>query len=155
MNSMDEKKIKLLIKRYEDVYLFATKRISTMISEYVLEDDMSIEQYALLRKLYFSESLRSSELADIFYVNKSAITVKVEKLVKRGLVKRNRDPNDRRNVYLSLTEEGVKLYEQLENKIEQFVGNYLSDLTHEELESFLDLYEKITKIIEKRKEKEE
>ncbi|MDQ0176954.1 MarR family winged helix-turn-helix transcriptional regulator [Bacillus chungangensis] len=151
---MDEKKIKLLIKRYEDVYLFATKRISTMISEYVLED-MSIEQYALLRKLFFSKSLRSSELADIFYVNKSAITVKVEKLVKRGLVKRNRDPNDRRNVYLSLTEEGVKLYEQLERKIEQFVGNYLSDLTHEELESFLDLYEKITKIIEKRKEKEE
>lgn len=148
---MDKHKIKLLIKRYEDVYLFATKRISSIMSDQVL-DNLSLEQFSILRNLYNEELLRASELADALGVNKSAITVKLEKLEKKGLIYRERDKEDRRNVYLYLSEKGKKVYEEVETKIESFVSKYLNELDHEDLEAFINLYEKIVTIIQKHKE---
>jgi len=142
-------KLQQLIKRYEDVYLFATKKISSLISEQVLED-LSLEQFSILRQLYLKEELRSSELAEFFGVNKSAITTKVERLVQRGFVERRRDEKDRRNVFLSLTHSGKALYINVQLQIEEFIFDYLKELTEEELETFVNLYEKISKIIEKK-----
>ncbi|MED3655314.1 hypothetical protein B5V89_16110 [Heyndrickxia sporothermodurans] len=148
---MENDKIKLLIKRYEDVYLFATKRISSIMSEQVL-DGFSIEQFAILRKLYNRKYIRASELAEELCVNKSAITVKIEKLEAKGFILRQRDKDDRRNIYLSLTEKGQIIYEQGEAKIESFVSKYLEKLDPKDFEAFIDLYEKILSIIQDHKE---
>ncbi|MGV3463887.1 MAG: MarR family winged helix-turn-helix transcriptional regulator [Heyndrickxia sp.] len=148
---MEREKIKLLIKRYEDVYLFATKRISSLISEMVLED-LSIEQYSMLRIIYNQGPLRAAELTEQLCVHKSAITAKVDKLENKGFITRERDQSDRRNVYITATEEGRKLCEEVELKIEKFVEHYLEELGTEDLELFINLYEKITNIIQRSKE---
>ncbi|MBS4172318.1 MarR family transcriptional regulator [Bacillus sp. FJAT-49736] len=148
---MEREKIKLLIKRYEDVYLFATKRISSLISENVL-DDLSLEQFSMLRKVHFEGPIRASELTEILNVNKSAIAVKVDKLESKGLISRERDQNDRRNVYITATEQGKQVCEEVEFKIEKFVSHYLKELDPEDLEQFINLYEKITYIIQNSKE---
>jgi MarR family transcriptional regulator, organic hydroperoxide resistance regulator len=148
---MDQQKIKLLIKRYEDVYLFASKRISTLISDHVL-DDLSLEQYSMLRIIKFQGPLRASELTEQLCVNKSAITAKVDKLENKGLITRERDVSDRRNIFLNTTDEGIKVCKEVESKIEKEVGKYLEELSHEDLEKFLDLYEKISSIIQKSKD---
>lgn len=121
------------------------------MSDQVL-DNLSLEQFSILRNLYNEELLRASELADALGVNKSAITVKLEKLEKKGLIYRERDKEDRRNVYLYLSEKGKKVYEEVETKIESFVSKYLNELDHEDLEAFINLYEKIVTIIQKHKE---
>lgn len=150
---MEREKIKLLIKRYEDVYLFATKRISSLISENVLKD-LSLEQYSMLRIIYFQGPLRSAELTEQLNVNKSAITSKVDKLESKGLITRERDQSDRRNVYITATEAGKKVCDEVELKIEKFVGHYLEELDPNDLEQFINLYEKISTIIQKSKEGE-
>jgi MarR family transcriptional regulator, organic hydroperoxide resistance regulator len=143
---LDKQKVKLLIERYEDVYLFATKSISSIISEQVLED-LSLEQYSMLRRIHKDGPVRASELVDKLGVNKSAITAKVEKLVNKDLIIRDRDDKDRRNVYLTTTSEGKFVYEKVEGRIEAFVEEYLAELSHEDLEIFVNLYEKILFII--------
>ncbi|WP_158175580.1 MarR family winged helix-turn-helix transcriptional regulator [Heyndrickxia camelliae] len=150
---MERDKIKTLIKRYEDVYLFATKRISSLISDMVLED-LSIEQYSMLRIIYHQGPLRAAELTEQLCVHKSAITAKVDKLESKGFISRERDQSDRRNVYITVTEEGKKICEKVELKIEKFVEQYLEELDTEDLELFINLYEKITNIIQKSKEVE-
>jgi MarR family 2-MHQ and catechol resistance regulon transcriptional repressor len=147
---LDKQKVKLLIERYEDVYLFATKSISSIISEQVLED-LSLEQYSMLRRIHIDGPVRASELVDKLGVNKSAITIKVEKLVNKGLISRERDERDRRNVYLTSTSEGKCVYEKVEGRIEAFVEEYLVELSPEDLEIFVNLYEKILFIIKNHK----
>ncbi|PLR81406.1 MarR family transcriptional regulator [Bacillus canaveralius] len=147
---MDKQSLEILIKRYEDVYLFATKSISALISEQVLEE-LSLEQFAVLRNLHLKGTLKSSELAEYCGVNKSAMTAKIDRLEARQLVERIRDEEDRRNVYINITDEGRKIYLKGEEKIENFVASYLQELTHEELDSFITIYEKINTIIEKRR----
>lgn len=146
--NLDKNKVKLLIKRYEDVYLFATKRISSIMSDQVF-NDLSLEQFAILRILYHRDSMRASELAEILGVNKSAITVKVEKLEKKRLITRERDQEDRRNIHLHLSEKGQRVYKDGETKIENFVSSYLNELDPRDFELFINLYEKILTIIQK------
>jgi DNA-binding MarR family transcriptional regulator len=143
----------LLIKRYTDVYLFATKRIDNLIKDRLLED-LSLEQFSVLRHIYLNKSIRSSELAELCCVNKSAISLKVDKLFNKNLIVKHRDSFDRRNVDLSLSEEGKSIYLQVEKEIEQFVEPLLNELTSEELNSFLNVYEKISQIIQRKKREE-
>ena len=54
--------------------------------------------------------LRMIEIAGILSVAKSAVTKTVDHLEKRGLLVRERDPQDRRTVYATLTCEGAKVF---------------------------------------------
>jgi DNA-binding MarR family transcriptional regulator len=105
----------------------------------------------MLRRIHIDGPVRASELVDKLGVNKSAITIKVEKLVNKGLISRERDERDRRNVYLTSTSEGKCVYEKVEGRIEAFVEEYLVELSPEDLEIFVNLYEKILFIIKNHK----
>lgn len=144
---MDKKRVEVILDRYMDIFLHGKKSISTQMSEHLMED-LSLEQFSLVRMLYERGEVRSSELAEQLFVHKSAITVKVEKLVKKGLVERERDTEDRRSVYLRLSEKGIKLYEELSGKINQFVEAVVRDIPESEMEIFLNVYEKLADYIE-------
>ncbi|MFS0612895.1 MarR family transcriptional regulator [Lederbergia ruris] len=151
---MKKERIQLIFDRYMDIFIHGAKSVSTQMSSHLMED-LSLEQFLLLRLLYAKGPIRASEIAEQLLVHKSAITVRVEKLVKKGLIERQRDENDRRNVYLRLTENGRSLYESLEKNINQFVEAIVSDIPEKEMEVFLNVYEKIADYIENYREGKE
>lgn len=151
---MKKERIQLIFDRYMDIFIHGAKSVSTQMSSHLMED-LSLEQFLLLRLLYSKGPIRASEIAEQLLVHKSAITVRVEKLVKKGLIERQRDENDRRNVYLRLTENGRSLYESLEKNINQFVEAIVSDIPEKEMEVFLNVYEKIADYIENYREGKE
>jgi DNA-binding MarR family transcriptional regulator len=55
-----------------------------------------------------------NELAEILNLDNSTMSRTVNNLVTAGLVKRDIDPKDRRYVTISLTENGVKIFEGIE-----------------------------------------
>ncbi|MBS4208722.1 MarR family transcriptional regulator [Bacillus sp. FJAT-50079] len=144
---MDEKKIQYIFDKYMSIFLHGRRSISSLMSEQLMEE-LSLEQFSLVRMLYLQGPIRSSELAEKQLVHKSAISARVEKLVKKGLVERERDEEDRRNVFLTLTKEGRMVYEELEKNINRFVESILHDISEAEMESFLNVYEKIATYIE-------
>ncbi|MBS4202243.1 MarR family transcriptional regulator [Bacillus sp. FJAT-49732] len=151
---MNKEKIQLIFDRYMDIFMFGSKSISSLMSSQLMEE-LSIEQFSLVRLLYMKGPIRASELAEKQLVHKSAITVRVDKLVKKGIVERQRDENDRRNVYLRLTKEGTEYYEHLANKINDFVESIVRKIPEDEMESFLNVYMKIADYIENYKGGEE
>lgn len=145
---MEKEKLKALIKRYEDVHIFALRQVSSIVAE-KLPENMTMEQYNVLRSLKQRGKCRSSELADICGVNRSAITAMVDRLVAKDYVKRVQDEQDRRSIWLTTTSKGDEVYEQGEGAIEQMVASYLQELDDEEVEKFIHTYEKITTIIKR------
>lgn len=129
------------------IMLHGRQGMSTLVSEQLL-NEMSLEQFTLVRQVYRMEPVRASELADQLLVHRSAVTVRVEKLVKKGLLERKRDSEDRRNVFLQLSPEGRMMYETLESKINEFVESIIEDIPQKEMENFLDVFEKIATYIE-------
>ena len=70
--------------------------------------DVSGMQYGILRTLAH-QSYTLSELSRRFVVDPSTMVPVIDALERKGLVTRGRDPNDRRRIPLSLTDEGTKL----------------------------------------------
>jgi len=88
-----------------------------------------------------------SALADCMHVSRPNISRVVDELVQNGLVNRKRDPDDRRNIQLSLTDTGKKLIKDLNKKHVRILADQFSILSNEELRILFSALESIKKVI--------
>ncbi len=78
-----------------------------------LNMDLTLPQLKITMLLYWRNRMRMSDLAEILQKKISTATGVVDRLVEHGLVQREEDPEDRRVVMVSLTQEGRELCESL------------------------------------------
>ena len=102
------------------------------------------------REMYILEHIREenpwrfNDFAANYHIKPSTLTGIVERLEKKDLLRRDRDPNDRKAVYLKTTPPGRKMIEQHVAEDKAFFSSFLSPLTPEEQEQFLTLVIKLT-----------
>jgi DNA-binding MarR family transcriptional regulator len=98
--------------------------------------DITVSQFHILRRIrQGADSV--SKLADDKRTSRPAVSRVVDVLVKKGLVARTQNPADRRNVQLSLTDDGKILMENLFNNTRQWMAEKLIVLTDDELAAIL------------------
>ena len=152
--NLEKTTIQELIDRYVSVSFKVHKKAEALIKGQI-GDDLTNDQHYILRYISQSKECTSSELADAFEVNKSAITAIINRMTERGLIERTRDQSDRRVVYLTLTEEGHTLYQSCQEKIEQLVQSIITKFEEQEIKNFIETYEKLAFILENKKEEME
>lgn len=148
---MDNEKIQDLINRYIRVSFSVTKKAEGLIKDQI-GDDLTYDQHYTLRYIKQKNNCTSSELAEVFAVNKSAITAIITRLVDKGLIERTRDVNDRRVVYLTLTENGNALFNQCELRIHDLVEGFITKFKDDEINNFIETYEKLEQLLNDIKE---
>jgi DNA-binding MarR family transcriptional regulator len=97
------------------VMMMTIGKISRQVMEQRLaESGMEISglQCGILHYLSHEGDHTLSELSKKFILDPSTLVPVVDSLARKGLVKRGRDPNDRRRIPLSITGEGADLIEQ-------------------------------------------
>ncbi|WP_172194397.1 MarR family winged helix-turn-helix transcriptional regulator [Saccharibacillus qingshengii] len=137
---------KKLINRFLESWL-AIEREMGLVVRRQMQEDLTNDQYYLLQHIMQCGPRTSSELAETFKVVKSSITAIVTRLVDRGLIERTRSEEDRREVYLSLTEHGQRIAEQVERRISESVGGYLSHFEQKEIEMVMSAFEKLARLV--------
>ena len=95
--------------------------------------------------LYRTTNLTMGELSKSIAAPMSSTTRMVNWLVDNGYAARLSDPDDRRIVRVTLTEEGRKLYEYIEDHIVQRVRETLQMLTQEEQSVVLAVFDKLAR----------
>lgn len=149
---MREKHIAELVDRYISVSFSVTKKAEALIKEQIGNDgDLTNDQHYTLRYMHRAGSCTSSELAEVFEVKKSAITAIINRMWEKGLIQRTRDENDRRVVYLTLTDKGKELYLKTEERITRLVESFITSFDQQEIEQFIKTYEKLNEILIKSK----
>ncbi|NNU95814.1 MarR family winged helix-turn-helix transcriptional regulator [Anoxybacillus sp. EFIL] len=146
-----ERSIQQFIERYLSVSFLVNKRGAALMKCEL--DDITHDQYYVLRYIYKRGMCTSTELADVFAVNKSAITAMTNRLVEKGMIARGKDEDDRRIIALSLTEKGEQWLVETERKVYELVETMMTKLSHEEIEQFIQTYEKLAKILQEMEEK--
>lgn len=149
--SLNPQELLDLINRYERVQFAVHKKSQLLVKDLIKQEagvELTADQHSVLRYINREKRCTSSQLSDIFLVNKSAITAIINRLVTRRFIKRERDELDRRVVYLTLTEEGFRLFSQCEKKAHEFVGSMIKQFEEEEIGRFLTTYEKLNTILE-------
>lgn len=84
-----------------------------------------------------------SSIARELSVTVGTLTISVNSLVKKGYVVRNRSSEDRRVVFISLSEKGVKAYYHHKKFHEQMIDSVVKELTEEELEALVKALTKL------------
>jgi len=92
---------------------------------------LTVEQFQVLRRIRRGIASVSS-IAKDSRTTRSAVSKAVDGLVHKGLVVRDQDPNDRRNIPLVLTSEGDRIMEAIFNEAEAWLVRKFESLTDEE-----------------------
>ncbi|MCR8896034.1 MULTISPECIES: MarR family winged helix-turn-helix transcriptional regulator [Gordonia] len=93
--------------------------------------------------------LRASEVTSVTGISGASTTKNVERLVKMGLVERERLERDGRVVLLSLTPEGRELVEEQFPRRLESERQMLDGLDDEEIETLIELLRRITRNVER------
>lgn len=118
-----------------------------MIKQHV-HTDITTDQFIILQFIYQREKVTATEIAQHFGLAKSAITAYVNRLMQKNLLQRERNEEDRRIIYLSLTEHGTKVVTVTEKEIHQFIEEKLAHFDRKEVEKFLHALERLSDLME-------
>ncbi|CRK81049.1 MarR family winged helix-turn-helix transcriptional regulator [Neobacillus massiliamazoniensis] len=150
---MNNGEIQELIDRYMSLSFQVHKKAEALIKEEI-GNELTNDQHYILRHIYQAGECTSSELADVFEVNKSAITAIINRMVERGFIQRTRDENDRRVVYLSLTDGGSELFKTAQKRVHLLVESIITQFEKTEITNFLQTFEKLAQILNNKKQEE-
>lgn len=114
-------------------------RINAHLSEY----DLTTSQFGVLEAIYHLGPLQTGELGTKILKSSGNMTLVIDNLVKRGLVQRERQVEDRRCIEIHLTEDGKTLIERIWPPHEDGVVEVFSALTNEEQEQLSALCRKL------------
>jgi DNA-binding MarR family transcriptional regulator len=135
----------ILIDKFWESVPPAWRQTRSQIRRIAIEKfQMTEEQFQVLRRIR-KGSASVSALAEASQTSRSAVSKAVDALVRRGLVTRSQDPEDRRNVPLALTNEGQRVMAGVYDETEQWLSARFTRLTAEETESLLQGMESLRK----------
>ena len=114
--------------------LRTTDLLSRGIAQLLKVEELSATQYNVLRILRGSpDGLACGEIANRMITRDPDVTRLLDRLEKRKLIERSRDPEDRRTVMARITREGLKLLAKLDEPIRQTHRRQLGHLGTERL----------------------
>ncbi|MGB5242534.1 MAG: winged helix DNA-binding protein [Lutimonas sp.] len=105
--------------------------------------DISIQQYNILRILRGAKkAIKMNEVRERMIENSPNSTRLMDKLCEKSLIERERSENDRRVVFVKITQKGLQLLDQI--SIEDYV-QVMNSLNENELKVLNELLIKLTK----------
>ncbi|WP_146593471.1 MarR family winged helix-turn-helix transcriptional regulator [Novipirellula galeiformis] len=118
-------------------------QLENRLSRHFREHGLTLSRFNVLRSLVLAERpLTCGEIGERMIQIVPAITSLVDHLEKQGLVKRQRCTEDRRVVYVSVTQKGRKLADQTMAPLAELEQRFLKKLNKGEQKQLIGLLEK-------------
>ncbi len=132
---------------------FIISRTNQKLSNYLTRKfkpyDITPEQWGLLNRLWEKDGVSQKELSEISIKDQTTVTRILDKLERKGLIKRQTSPDDRRSFLIFLTDNGRSLENKLVPIAYEVLDEALQGLSEEEIKQMKLLLNKIFMNIEK------
>lgn len=132
-------------------FMGSVQILATTIDEWMEEElkdttksRVTPSQLRVLKLVARTNARRIGDVADFLAVSNAAASKAVDRLVRRGLLRRNESPTDRRAVELSLTPEGRTVLAQYEAATNQVLKEIFGSLSSEKLQTTADFLDQIS-----------
>ncbi len=122
----------VLVNLFHDVMDLEERAIITQEYQDITNNDMHV-----IQAIGTGEPKNMSTIAKMLSVTVGTLTIAMNSLVKKGYVVRERSKEDRRVVYISLSEKGLRAYRHHEEFHRQMIEEILQGLTAEETEALV------------------
>jgi MarR family 2-MHQ and catechol resistance regulon transcriptional repressor len=121
----------------------ASEAVTARIHRHVTDAGLTVTQFGVLEALYSLGPLSQREIAGKILKSSGNITLVIDKLEKRGLVKRERSTEDRRSYAVDLTPAGRRVIRGIFPRHAARVVEEMKALTGEEQEELSRLCRKV------------
>lgn len=119
----------VLVRLFNDIMDIEQKAIITPEFKDITNKDMHV-----IDAIGVGTPKNMSAIAKELSVTVGTLTIAMNSLVKKGYVNRERSSEDRRVVYISLSEKGQKAFEHHANFHKQMIQGVMNELDRQELE---------------------
>lgn len=110
---------------------------------------VSFTQCHAITEIGRASGISLNELAEKLNVDNSTMSRTVNNIVNKGLANRELDPNDRRYVTISLTEDGKNVYEEINSTMNNYFKKIYENIPEEKREQVLESLELVADAITK------
>jgi MarR family 2-MHQ and catechol resistance regulon transcriptional repressor len=121
----------------------ASESVTSRVIRHLNEDGLTVSQFGVLEALFHLGPLSQRELAQKILKSGGNVTMVIDNLEKGGLVKRERDSEDRRLYRITLTPSGRKLIKNIFPRHAEKIASQMNVLTKEELQELGHLCRKL------------
>lgn len=118
-------------------------RIGRLARRRVPDDTLTFGQFAVLRMLFREGPLAMGAIAEHLGISLAGATGIIDRLVNQNVVERTRSREDRRVVWVDLSEAGRDRMMRLKDERHQQMQQLLNPLSTHEIEQLLGLLERI------------
>lgn len=125
--------------------LMTAEKVHWPYQELFARQDLTPQQYNVLRILRGAgkAGLPTLDIADRMVERTPGITRLIDRLVKKGLVERERSEQDRRQVWCHITREGLQVLRRLDKPTEALDAHALDPLNREEVRQLIRLLDRV------------
>jgi DNA-binding MarR family transcriptional regulator len=134
----------------EGLFLLDLHREIEMITDIIGSKlGLHVRQIEILEILYNHPDMRltPAQLADEVHLTRSTMTGNLDSLQKKGFIKRESHPDDRRMLLITLTQEGIDFCKKTMPQRYEHVLRVMKGISGDERKNLREIYEKLLGII--------
>lgn len=141
----DSRRLEELLYKIDELIIQLTRRLYIQVARQG-SNELTQSQFVLCKLLKKHGEMTVSELAESLGVSLSAVTVTADKLCRSGIMRRERSKQDRRVVWLALTEDGYRVVSSALEIWNRVLKEYFARLPEGDLEKLGSICEKLLAI---------
>jgi len=128
-----------LWQNIRDIYRAALKRLNAKLRK----ERITFSQYSVLLALSRNGPMQMNKLSEHMLVAPANVTGLVDRMERKGFVRRRRDERDRRLYVIEETAKGSRIFQGISSRFRQYTGNLGSTLTPQEKDLILVALRKV------------
>ena len=137
--------------RYDLIYTICMTSIAMkdgLRKEFIKNNcDMTIDNYAILTRLWQQDNLTQQRLCELTCKNKSNLTRILDTMEKKNMIKRIPNQADRRSFTISLTEYSDSLKDKIIKIAKDYSDRIFNEISNSEMESLHAIFSRMNDVL--------
>jgi MarR family 2-MHQ and catechol resistance regulon transcriptional repressor len=130
------------------VLMQTSKAIQERIRDEMNKNKLSITEFSVLEVLYLKGKQTIHQIGGSILISSGSMTYVIDKLEQKGLLNRSPCPDDRRVIYVTLTNAGNNLMKNIMPQHQELINDMFGSLNNEEAQLMVNLLKKVSKRVE-------
>ncbi len=134
------------------IFLAYNEISKTINPRQLIKVDLTSSQIKIMASFFHQSTFTMTEMSRLHGVSFSTMTSMVDRLIKGGLLERQRDDEDRRIVLVRLSAKGKKMVAYLMRARKQNLEKFLCELNEDEVREFVKSIENVARHMSRAKQ---
>lgn len=136
------------LRKSLDTFYYSTALCDLrLMNKQFVDENITYNSLLYIELIYtMNGTCTASKLAELLNVSKPGVTLKLNELLKQGLITKTPDPNDKRKNYLTVNEEAIPQYKVFRRQDSEAIKRITDHYTTEEIGKFCEMLDIVSEI---------